>query len=103
MITKALKENKEVMIMMDTNIDTSTNRIKNIHTPSRMKKRSGEQYKLDDLAGNPDGKKFNIGNGSLQTAHNPTKDKKEDNRQEREPGLQIQLNPRDDNEGTERK
>ena len=38
MIMKALKENKEVMIMMDTNIDTSTNRVRDIHTPSRMKR-----------------------------------------------------------------
>ena len=45
--------------------------------------------------------KYNTGNGSLQTIHNPTEDKEESNRQEREPGLQIQLNPRNDYKGTE--
>ena len=36
MIKKALKENKDTMIIMDRNIDTSKNRVKNIRTPTYM-------------------------------------------------------------------
>ena len=45
MIKKALKENKDTMIIMDTNIDTSKKRAKNIRTPSKMT-RTFEEFLL---------------------------------------------------------